>query len=74
VHECATLAALAALLMLAPAATADSNDDAYLNAMAADNIHSVGGPTQARVVISDWKYDYNHCESSGGWSGTGWQG
>ncbi|MFV1358654.1 MULTISPECIES: integrase core domain-containing protein, partial [Mycolicibacterium] len=21
-----------------------------------------------------WLHHYNHCESSGGWSGTGWQG
>ena len=38
------------------------------------NINSFWSLTQARVVISDWKHDYNHCESSSGWSGTGWQG
>lgn len=38
------------------------------------NINSCWSLAQARVVISDWKHDYNHCESSGGWSGTGWQG
>lgn len=37
-------------------------------------INSLWSLTQAQVVISDWKHDYNHCESSGGWSGTGWQG
>ncbi len=35
------------------------------------NINSFWSIAQARVVISDWKSDYNHCESSGGWSGTG---
>ena len=38
------------------------------------NINSFWSLTQARMVISDWKHDYNHCESSDGWSGTGWQG
>lgn len=38
------------------------------------NINSFWSLAQARVVIGDWKHDYNHCESSGGWSGTGWQG
>jgi Protein of unknown function (DUF732) len=38
------LAALAAWVMLAPDAVADTNDDAYLNAMEAHNIHSIGGP------------------------------
>jgi hypothetical protein len=32
------------MLALAPHAVADSNDDAYLNAMAAHSIESVGGP------------------------------
>ncbi|ORA68560.1 hypothetical protein BST25_21945 [Mycobacterium heidelbergense] len=31
--------------ILAPAATADTGDDAYLNALAAHNIHSIGGPS-----------------------------
>jgi Protein of unknown function (DUF732) len=38
------VAALAAWVMLAPDAVADTNDDAYLNAMEAHNIHSIGGP------------------------------
>jgi putative transposase len=38
------------------------------------NINSFWSLAQASVVIGDWKHDYNHCESSGGWSGTGWQG
>jgi Protein of unknown function (DUF732) len=38
------VAALAALFVWAPAAMADTNDDAYLNAMEAHNIHSIGGP------------------------------
>ena len=38
------------------------------------NINSFWSLAQARIIISDWKHDYNHCESSGGWSGTGWQG
>jgi hypothetical protein len=37
------IAALAALFVWAPAATADTNDDSYLSAMAANNIASVGG-------------------------------
>ena len=36
-------AVLAALLMLAPAATADSSDDYYLNGLHAYNIDSTGG-------------------------------
>jgi putative transposase len=38
------------------------------------NINSFWSLAQARVVISHWKHEYNHCESCGGWSGTGWQG
>lgn len=38
------------------------------------NINIFWSLAQARVVINDWKHDYNHCESSNGWSGTGWQG
>jgi hypothetical protein len=38
------IAALAALSMWIPTALADTNDDAYLNAMAAHHIHSIGGP------------------------------
>jgi hypothetical protein len=37
------VAALAALFVWAPAAMADTNDDAYLSALAAHNIASVGG-------------------------------
>ncbi|MDT5322433.1 MAG: hypothetical protein QOD88_4955, partial [Mycobacterium sp.] len=27
-----------------------------------------------RSALPAWLHTYNHCESSGGWSGTGWQG
>ncbi|SNS00761.1 Integrase core domain-containing protein, partial [Haloechinothrix alba] len=27
-----------------------------------------------RAALPDFLHRYNHCESSGGWSGTGWQG
>ena len=27
-----------------------------------------------RSALPVWLHTYNHCESSGGWSGTGWQG
>ena|SRR5690349_811307 len=27
-----------------------------------------------RSALPAWLHAYNHCESSGGWSGTGWQG
>jgi len=27
-----------------------------------------------RSALTGWLHTYNHCESSGGWSGTGWQG
>jgi hypothetical protein len=37
------IAAVAALFIGAPAATADTNDDAYLSALAAHNINSIGG-------------------------------
>jgi len=40
----AALAALASWLMLAPPATADPNDNAYLSALAADGITDVRGP------------------------------
>lgn len=38
------VAALTAPFPSVPTALADTNDDAYLNAMAAHNIHSIGGP------------------------------
>ena len=27
-----------------------------------------------RSALRGWLHTYNHCESCGGWSGTGWQG
>jgi hypothetical protein len=38
------VAALAALFVGAPAAMAGTGDDAYLSALTAHNIHSIGGP------------------------------
>jgi transposase InsO family protein len=29
---------------------------------------------QRNIALPGWPHFYNHCESSGGWSGTGWQG
>ena len=29
---------------------------------------------QLQALLDRFVTDYNHCESSGGWSGTGWQG
>jgi transposase InsO family protein len=29
---------------------------------------------QRNAALPGWLHFYNHCESSGGWSGTGWQG
>jgi transposase InsO family protein len=29
---------------------------------------------QRNTALPGWLHFYNHCESSGGWSGTGWQG
>ena len=30
--------------------------------------------TERCAAFTTWLHTYNHCESSGGWSGTGWQG